>query len=55
MGIKCIVLVPLVPYFVWASDNMPWYGKNITVIRQTKYNDWSEAMSLLEKKVIELL
>jgi hypothetical protein len=55
MGIKTIVLVPLVPYFVWASDDMPWYEDNITVIRQTKYNDWSEAMELLEKKVIELL
>jgi hypothetical protein len=34
---------------------MPWYEDNITVIRQTNYNDWSEAMELLEKKVIELL
>jgi tetratricopeptide (TPR) repeat protein len=55
MGIKAIVLVPLVPYFVWASDDMPWYGDNITVIRQTKYNDWSEAIELLHKKVEELL
>lgn len=55
MGIKCIVIVPLVPYFVWASDDMPWYQDNITVIRQTKYNDWSDAMVMMEKKVLELL
>lgn len=55
MGIKTIVLVPLVPYFVWASDTMPWYENNVTVIRQTKYNDWTEAMEQLEQKVIELL
>lgn len=55
MGIKAIVLVPLVPYFVWASDDMPWYEDNITIIRQTKYNDWSDAVDLLHKKVSELL
>jgi hypothetical protein len=55
MGIPCIVLVPLVPYFVWASDSMPWYGDNVHVIRQTKYNDWSDAMVKMREKVIELL
>lgn len=54
MGIRAIVLVPLVPYFVWASDTMTWYEDNITVIRQTKYNDWSDAMKLMNKKVAEL-
>lgn len=55
MGIKAIILVPFVPYFVWASDELPWYEDNITIIRQTKYNDWTEAMELLYKKVEELL
>ena len=47
MGIKTFVLVPLVPYFVWASDDMPWYQDNVVVIRQTKYNDWSDAILIL--------
>ena len=55
MGIKCIVMVPLVPYFVWASDDMPWYGKNVHVIRQTRYNDWTDAVNKLKEKVIEIL
>lgn len=55
MGIKVIVLVPLVPYFVWASDQTPWYKDNVTIIRQTEYNDWSEAVNLLHKKVVEIL
>jgi hypothetical protein len=55
MGIKAIVLVPLVPYFVWASDDMPWYGDNIIVIRQTKYNDWSDAIKELHVKIMEVL
>jgi tetratricopeptide (TPR) repeat protein len=55
MGIKCIVLVPLVPYFVWASDDLPWYPENVTVIRQEKYNDWTSAIKKLNEKVEELL
>jgi tetratricopeptide (TPR) repeat protein len=51
MGIKVIVLVPLVPYFVWASDNMPWYNDNVVVIRQTKYNDWTDAMEKLDNEL----
>ena len=51
MGIKAFVLVPLVSYFVWASDSMPWYEDNIVVIRQTKYNDWSEAIERLNNEL----
>lgn len=47
IGIKVIVLVPLVPYFTWASDNTKWYPDNVVVIRQTKYNDWTEAINKL--------
>jgi tetratricopeptide (TPR) repeat protein len=51
MGIRVIVLVPLVPYFVWASDEMRWYKDNVTVIRQTKYNDWTEAIERLNDEL----
>lgn len=51
MGIPVIVLVPLVPYFVWASDTMPWYPKNVKVLRQTKYNDWSETLKELYHEI----
>lgn len=47
MGKKAFVLVPLVPYFVWASDDMTWYNENIKIVRQTKYNDWSDAIEEL--------
>jgi len=53
MGIGTIVLVPLVPYFIWASDSMKWYPDNVTVIRQTKYNDWSDAIINM-RKVVEM-
>lgn len=47
IGLKTIVFVPLVPYFVWASDDTKWYPNNIDIIRQTRYNDWSEPVKKL--------
>ena len=54
MGIQTIVLTPLVPYFIWASNSMPWYGNNVEVIKQTKYNDWNTAMGKLQGRLDEL-
>lgn len=54
MGIRAFVLVPLVPYFVWASDKLTWYENNITVIRQTKYNDWTECINCLNEELEKL-
>lgn len=54
MGIKAFVLVPFIPYFVWASDNLSWYPDNITVIRQSKYNDWSGAIQELNFRIGQL-
>jgi tetratricopeptide (TPR) repeat protein len=51
MGIRCFVLVPLVPYFVWASSGDPWYPNNVTVIRQTKYNNWNDAIERLNDEL----
>lgn len=47
IGIKTIVLVPLVPYFTWSSNDIKWYPDNVEVIRQTRYNDWSEPVKKL--------
>ncbi len=48
MNKRCIVLVPMVPYFTWASDDMPWY-KSVSIIHQTQYNDWTDAFDQLDK------
>lgn len=55
MGIPAIVLVPLLPYFVWASESQTWYPDNINIIRQTKYNDWSESTKILYDEVKRIL
>jgi hypothetical protein len=51
MGLRTIVLVPFVPYFVWASDTMNWYPDHITVIRQSKYNCWNESVEKLNNEL----
>jgi len=44
MGKKTWVIVPILPYHVWAHGNehSPWYGTNTKIYRQTKFGDWSE-------------
>lgn len=43
MNIPTIVMVPLVPYFIWANEDLDWY-KSVIVVRQRTYNDWSDAI-----------
>jgi len=50
MNIPTIVMVPLVPYFIWASDELSWY-ESVTVVRQKDYNDWSGSI----KEMYELV
>lgn len=49
MGKKVIVIVPLVPYIIWASDEIKWYGDNVAIVRQTEYNNWDGAIENLHK------
>ncbi|MBM3207925.1 MAG: glycosyltransferase family 9 protein [Chlamydiae bacterium] len=49
MGKKVIVIVPLVPYVIWASDEINWYGDNVAIVRQTQYNSWDSAIQNLHK------
>jgi tetratricopeptide (TPR) repeat protein len=47
MGVKVIVLPPLVPYITWASDTMHWYPDNVVVLRQMEYNNWDKTIEKL--------
>lgn len=49
IGVKTYVLVPLMPYFVWASDNLKWYPDNVVIIRQKEYDNWDSAFDELHK------
>jgi tetratricopeptide (TPR) repeat protein len=51
MDLPCIVLVPLVPYFTWANDNLKWY-RSIKIIRQDKYSNWDNAFQKLDNELL---
>ena len=48
MNLPTIVLPPLVPYFVWLGEDLEWYN-SVKVMKQSKYNDWSETINQLYK------
>ena len=60
MNKKCIVLVPLIPYFTWCNEKYnnknesEWY-ESVKVIRQKKYNDWSLVKKELHDTIKEIL
>lgn len=51
MGKKTWVIVPLLPYHVWAygGDHSPWYPKTTKVYRQTNFESWKEPFDLIRK------
>lgn len=46
MGVQTWVIVPLLPYFIWAfpGEKSPWYD-SVKLFRQTKYEDWDEVFN----------
>ena len=55
MGKPTWILVPILPYHTWAyqapeSRTSPWYGDNVRLFRQTKYESWDKSFSMLRKE-----
>jgi hypothetical protein len=44
MGLPTWVIVPILPYHVWAygGDHSPWYQETTRVFRQKKFGEWDE-------------
>lgn len=51
MGKRTIVMVPLSTYYVWCNPNgtQPWYGDNVTVIRQETPRNWDKPLLKLKE------
>ena len=51
MGKETIVLVPISAYYTWchSTEKSPWYGDNVTILRQEKPRSWKEPLEKLEK------
>jgi len=56
MGKPTWVIVPILPYHVWAygGDHSPWYQNTTKVFRQTKFGDWTETFQKVSNELKEM-
>jgi ADP-heptose:LPS heptosyltransferase len=56
MGKPTWVIVPILPYHVWAygEDHSPWYQNTTKVFRQTKFGDWTDTFQKVSDELKEL-
>ena len=50
IGAPLFVLVPILNYYTWARPGKQsmWYGSNVTVLRQTEYDNWNSPLDELK-------
>jgi hypothetical protein len=57
MGKRTIVCVPIAEYYIWTStrtnETTPWYGNNLTVLKQTKLRSWKEPLERARELILE--
>ena len=59
MGKPTWVIVPLLPYHVWAygtgedMEHSPWYPKTTRVFRQKKFGNWDATFEKLENELVK--
>ena len=53
MGKPTWVIVPILPYHVWAygGDHSPWYQKTTRVFRQTVFGDWTNTFQAVSDEL----
>jgi len=46
IGKESIVIIPILTYYTWAKlgYHTKWYGDNLTVLRQTEYDNWNSPL-----------
>lgn len=51
MGKDTIIITPISAYYTWchSQEKSPWYGDNLTILRQTKPRVWTEPLQQLEE------
>lgn len=51
MGKRTIIFTPISAYYTWCNswgEKSPWYGDNVTILRQTKPRCWKEPLDRLK-------
>lgn len=56
MGKRTFIFVPISAYYIWShsTKQSPWYGDNVTLLRQVKPRDWAAPMAELKQLLAEL-
>jgi hypothetical protein len=56
MGVKTWVVVPVLPYYLWAKPGKKteWYN-SVSLYRQTKYGSWNDTFLNINKDLTEVL
>lgn len=54
MGKPTWVIVPLLPYHVWAygNEHSPWYQKTTKIYRQTEFGNWNAPFEKIENDLV---
>ena len=57
MGKRAIVCVPIAEYYIWTStrtnETTPWYGDNLSVLKQTELRSWKEPLARARELIME--
>ena len=55
MGKPTWVIVPILPYHIWAfgDKHSPWYQNTTRIFRQVKFGNWDAPFKMIEKELIE--
>ena len=50
IGKDAIVIIPILTYYTWAKPDYhtKWYGGNLTILRQTEYDNWNSPLNELK-------
>jgi len=53
LGKRTILLSPISSYYTWTHNQpqTPWYGDNLTVLRQVKPRSWKEPIEQLTQLI----
>lgn len=51
IGKESIVIIPILTYYTWAKlgRQTKWYGDNLTVLRQSEYDNWNSPLKELKE------
>jgi hypothetical protein len=56
IGKDAVVIIPILTYYTWAKPDYhtKWYGENLTILRQTEYNNWNAPLNELKSLLNDL-